>query len=364
MVCSSWLKRSGLIGALVLGVTTGVLNAQAPPGVLTPAMPDVQRLGPQVGTTVPSFSLPDQQGTVRTLPSLMGPKGLLLVFYRSADWCPYCKTHLAELQSRTAQLTREGLGIAAISYDPVATLADFTRRRGITFPLLSDAGSSTIRAYGLFNTTIPESNTQSYGIPFPGTFVLNRDGVVTARFFEQAYQERATVGSMLARLGNGQAVQATTIDSPQVQIATYTTDSTVAAGTHFSVVLDVTPAADVHVYAPGVTGYKPIALTMAPQAGLLVRDTIYPPSEPYHFKPLNETVPAYQRPFRIVQDLAIDPTPQGTAALKGQTAIRITATLTYQACNATVCFTPQSVPLTWTVSLAQLDRERAQPSPR
>jgi peroxiredoxin len=36
------------------------------------------------------------------------------------------------------------MGMAAISYDPVATLADFSRRRGITFPLLSDAGSETI----------------------------------------------------------------------------------------------------------------------------------------------------------------------------------------------------------------------------
>ena len=137
------------------------LAQQAPP------LPDIQTLGPQVGTRVPDFSLPDQRGQVRSLQSLAGPKGLMLVFYRSADWCPYCKTQLAELQTRTSQLARDGIGVAAVSYDPVPILADFARRRGITFPLLSDAGSLTIKKYGIFNTTVPETNQQSYGIPFP-----------------------------------------------------------------------------------------------------------------------------------------------------------------------------------------------------
>jgi peroxiredoxin len=42
--------------------------------------------GPDVGTAIPNFSLPDQNGNIRTLKSLMGPDGLMLVFFRSADW--------------------------------------------------------------------------------------------------------------------------------------------------------------------------------------------------------------------------------------------------------------------------------------
>ena len=52
----------------------------------TTALVDVTRLGPQVGETVPGFSLPDQHGHTRTVTSLMGPNGLVLVFNRSADW--------------------------------------------------------------------------------------------------------------------------------------------------------------------------------------------------------------------------------------------------------------------------------------
>jgi peroxiredoxin len=47
---------------------------------------DVSKLGPQVGARVPDFTLLDQAGTERTLQSIMGPRGAMLVFVRSADW--------------------------------------------------------------------------------------------------------------------------------------------------------------------------------------------------------------------------------------------------------------------------------------
>jgi cytochrome oxidase Cu insertion factor (SCO1/SenC/PrrC family) len=47
---------------------------------------DVSKLGPQVGEQAPDFSLKDQNGKTWTLHSIMGPKGAMLVFYRSADW--------------------------------------------------------------------------------------------------------------------------------------------------------------------------------------------------------------------------------------------------------------------------------------
>jgi len=349
------------IATVCLSFTVMTTAIAAPQQAPLPPLPDVQKLGPQIGNRVPDFALLDQQGQSRTMTSLMGPKGLMLVFYRSADWCPYCKTQLAELQTRIVDLKKSGVNLAAISYDPVAVLADFSKRRGITFPLLSDPGSAIIKRYGILNTTVPESNQQTYGVPFPGTFMLSPQGVVTSRFFEPAYQERITVGSMLARLGNGIDVAVTKVSSPQIDIMSFATDSTVAAGTHFSLVLDVRPAPGVHVYAPGVTGYKPISLAIQPQPGVVIRDAQYPPSEDYHFKPLNEHVRVFQRPFRIVQDVVIDASAQGQAALRGLTAVTINGVLNYQACDEKICFNPRSVPLAWTVTLRPLDRERANP---
>jgi cytochrome oxidase Cu insertion factor (SCO1/SenC/PrrC family) len=78
--------RALLAGATVVLVWFVTVRAQVQPSASTPSMPDVQKLGPQVGERVPDFTLMDQRGRSRTLTSLTGPKGLMLVFFRSADW--------------------------------------------------------------------------------------------------------------------------------------------------------------------------------------------------------------------------------------------------------------------------------------
>jgi len=240
----------------------------------------------------------------------------------------------------------------------VAVLADFSARRAITFPILSDAGSATIKRYGILNTTVPDTN-QLYGYPFPGTFIVNRQGVVTSRFFEPTYQERDTISSVLARLGGTVDAPAIRTSAPHLEITSYLTDQVAAPGTHLSIVLDIKPGPRIHVYAPGVTGYKPIALAVQPQPGLVVRAADFPKAEDYFFKPLNEHVPVYQKPFRITQDVEIDPSREAAAALKELKTMAISGTLDYQACDDKVCFNPQSVPLSWTISLRPLDTERA-----
>jgi hypothetical protein len=255
------------------------------------------------------------------------------------------------------------MGLVAVSYDPVAVLADFSERRHITFPLLSDEGSKVIRQYGLLNTSVAENNA-TFGIPYPGTFMLDRNGAVTSRFFEAAYQERNTMTSLLVKLGAKLDIAATQIAAPHVTVTTYLTDQTAAPGTRFSAVLDIAPEKNVHVYAPGVSGYKAIAVAIAPRPGLVVRAAQFPAPDDYFFKPLNEHVPVFQKRFRLVQDLEIDPAPQAASSLQGQTSMTITGTLDYQACDDKVCFTPQTVPLSWTIALKPLDRERASTLPR
>ena len=74
-------------------------------------------------------------------------------------------------------MTDAGLGLVAISYDPVDTLKGFADKHGITFPLLSDAGSQTITAWGLINR---DATGRTAGIPHPGTFVIAPNGRVSS----------------------------------------------------------------------------------------------------------------------------------------------------------------------------------------
>jgi cytochrome oxidase Cu insertion factor (SCO1/SenC/PrrC family) len=72
--------------AVVVALVASCLAHRAQAQAAAPALPDIQKLGPQVGARVPDFTLTDQQGRARTLTSLLGSRGLMLVFFRSADW--------------------------------------------------------------------------------------------------------------------------------------------------------------------------------------------------------------------------------------------------------------------------------------
>lgn len=205
---------------------------------------------------------------------------------------------------------------------------------------------------------MPPTDTVQYGIPFPGTLLLDREGVVTSRTFEAAYQERDTISSVMIRLGGGFGTPAARISAPHVTLTTFASDEVAAPGTHLSLVVDVAPEQGVHVYAPGVTGYRPIALTIEPQAGLVVREAVYPRPHDYYFAPLDEHVAVFDAPFRIVQAVALDASRAGEAVLRDKTTLVVRGRVEYQACDDKVCFNPQSVPVEWTLRIRPLDRER------
>jgi peroxiredoxin len=66
-------------------------------------------------------------------------------------------------------------------------LADFAGKAKITFPLLSDPGSKTIIAYGLLNK---EVKGKIEGIPYPGTMLIDRNGIIRAKLFIDGYKDR------------------------------------------------------------------------------------------------------------------------------------------------------------------------------
>jgi hypothetical protein len=77
--------RAAVTGAVLVCATPLAAGRQQPaPPTARPI--DLESLGPKIGQAVPSFTLSDQHGTPRALSSLLGPKGAILVFFRSADW--------------------------------------------------------------------------------------------------------------------------------------------------------------------------------------------------------------------------------------------------------------------------------------
>jgi hypothetical protein len=260
-----------------------------------------------------------------------------------------------ELQSRYAEITKQGLGLVAISYDAQETLKRFSDSRGITFPLISDIGSAIIKKYGLLNETVdPKSRT--YGIPHPGTFVVDRQGVVRSRFFEDAYQERYTAAAILSTIGASVAASPVSATTAHLTMSASISDSVAAPGERLAIVVKVTPKPGMHLYAPGKHDYQVVKLTIDPQPWLRSHAAIYPASQIYHFKPLNERVEVFMKSFQLRRDVTLLATPEAQKLLAGMTRVTITGALEYQACDDKVCFNPARVPMSFVVGLKQLDR--------
>lgn len=74
------------LGFSLLALPPAVGFAASQPSNTPASTIDVETVGPKVGDALPAFSLPDQGGQPRSLKSLLGPKGAVIVFFRSADW--------------------------------------------------------------------------------------------------------------------------------------------------------------------------------------------------------------------------------------------------------------------------------------
>jgi peroxiredoxin len=81
-----------------------------------------------------------------------------------------------------------------ISYDDTAVLRRFADQAKIAFPLLSDPESRTIEAYHIRNQA---AKGKADGVPNPGTFILDRDGVIRAKLFLEGYVNRHTTEALL-----------------------------------------------------------------------------------------------------------------------------------------------------------------------
>jgi hypothetical protein len=260
-----------------------------------------------------------------------------------------------ELQGRYDEIRKQGLGLIAISYDSPDTLKAFSASRGIRFPLISDPGSAIIRRFGILNEQA-EPGSRSYGIPHPGTFIVDRKGVVTARFFEDAYQERYTAATILAAQGTNPTGNVAKAETRHLSTSVSISDSAVAPGERIAIVVTITPRPGMHVYAPGKHTYRVVQVTVEPRSWLRTHDTRYPPPAIYHFKPLDERVEVYSKPFRLVQDVTILATPEVQKEMAAMTSVTIAGAIEYQACDDKICYNPARVPFSFTVAVKAVDR--------
>ena len=262
------------------------------------------------------------------------------------------------MEQNREKIRGQGLGLAAISYDSTAVLKAFADREHIGFELLSDPDSTVIRGYRILNESI-EKNSPYFGIPHPGTYVLNERGVVIAKYFEDDYRVRDTAASILLRRFGLAPVGRQTVAAKHLQLNVSGGDIPARPGQRTSLAIDVQLPERMHVYAPGVSGYVPISLKLESTPAFQADPVAFPPSRMMRLEAIHETVPVYERQFRLLQTTTLGGAQQIEPLLDVNRDLTIKGELRYQACDDRECFVPETVRLQWTVRVLPFDRTRA-----
>jgi len=239
----------------------------------------------------------------------------------------------------------------------VDVLADFSKRKGIRFPLLSDPDSKIIRSFGILNEDVPKDNP-FYGIPHPVTYIVDAKGIVVSRKFDEDYKQRYTVGNILTeKLDIRTGAAQTQTETKHLKVTASATNAKVRPGERIRLLLDIDLNPRMHVYAPGVQGYIPIEWKMTDSPAIQALATINPPSKRLHLPDIDETVDVYEGHFTLQREVVI-------VQPKEATEIVIEGKLRYQACDDRLCYIPQTVPLKWTLQYEPHDTQRVPPELR
>lgn len=317
--------------------------------------------GLQPGAKIPTFQLKDQNGQTQTFDSLKGPNGLFIMFNRSADWCPFCKAQLVDLEVARKNFEAKGVRVVSITYDSPAILQAFAQRKGLHFTLLSDPDSKIIDAFGIRNT---EAKGTEAGIPIPNYYLIGADGVIQYRHAETALLDRVTASYFYESIyGSGSALPVSSKEithTPHVHISTVQSDRIVAPGSRVRLTINIAFEHGTHLYAPGADemGYRSVRLVLAPSKLYLASPTKTPTSTIMNFPALNERIPIFDKNVTLTEDITAVRSPESIADFTKNQKLMIHGELRYQACTESICFPPTTVPVEWSLQVNPQDLDQ------
>jgi peroxiredoxin len=157
-----------------------------------------------VGARTPEFQLQDQDGKNISSSDLRGKGQLVLCFIRGR-WCPFCDGQMEAMNLIPPEIEQAGATLAAISPQTVRQAFFMRNQHKLRFPLLSDGGNQVARQFGLTFRIRDEQKAiyqrafvnlpfvngdESWELPIPATYVINRDGSVLYVSTNEDYTER------------------------------------------------------------------------------------------------------------------------------------------------------------------------------
>jgi len=167
-----------------------------------------------VGARAPEFSLPDQNGKTVSSIELLS-RGRLVICFIRGRWDPFCCGQMEAMNRVFPEIESAGASLVAISPQTVKQSFFMVDQHRLRFPLLSDAGNSVARQFGLAYRVPDEQQAiyrrafvnlpfvngdESWELPIPASYILDRDGTVLFASANEDYTERAEPGEIVQRL--------------------------------------------------------------------------------------------------------------------------------------------------------------------
>jgi peroxiredoxin len=175
---------------------------------------DAGQTAPKPGEKMPPFAMPDERGRIVTLEALLADGPLAMTFHRG-HWCPYCRINTRALAEAQERIAADGAQLAAIMPDRERFAAAFKAEGEVDYPILTDIDNGYALSLNLAvwvgeemqqilesgGRDVPAyQGNRAWVMPIPATFVINRAGVVSARFIDPDYRNRMTIEELLAAL--------------------------------------------------------------------------------------------------------------------------------------------------------------------
>ncbi len=231
-----------------------------------------------------------------------------------------------------------GIAVYALSYDDADALRDFRDAHGVTYILLSDPESDVIRSFGILNTLIDPDDHPWYGIPYPGTYVVNPQGEIIHKFFDNNLAARAGPEQLL-RAARGQTTPESAAGeaAPEaVQMSVALDGNSLAPMVQSDLVVRFSVPARRHVYAePAPDGAVAVDLILDENDRLVPRPLARPASVPHTLAGTGESFQVHHGVFELRMPLTVNGSPAGGAA-----EITFSGEVRWQSCDDEVCDIP------------------------
>ena len=244
-----------------------------------------------------------------------------------------------------------GVRLYALSYDEPDALADYAEAHGTTFTLLSDPDSEVITSFGILNSLIPPDDHPWYGLPFPGSYVVDADGIVVAKFFEHNFAIRPGPEQLLAAaLGQEFEIPAPAGDgaADRVSANVRIDGDRLPMGVTRQIVATFRVPEGQHLYSePVPDGLVAAAIELDDNDGILSYEPVTPPTSPLTLSGSGDTLAVYEGD--VVLRLAVAQNARNMQKDDDGRFVTISGQVRWQACDDVECFLPESMPFSFRV---------------